>query len=136
MMKTFGEMYEFRVNASFYLKSLEEGETKLAYAIKKVDGKLQKHFDAYNEAMNDIEIDHAATDENGILVTDDKGGFRFTPASIKAKRKAYKELADEWGVKEFEVEEYFATEIPEDLNDNFKNSFTGFVIEDNALETA
>jgi hypothetical protein len=135
MKKTFGEMYEFRVHASLYLKTLEEGETKLAYAIKKVDKKLQKHFDEYNEAMADVEIDHAATDENGILVTDEKGGFRFTPDSIKAKRKAYKKLADEWESKEFEVDTYFATEVPEDLNENFRNAFEGFVLESSVMET-
>lgn len=136
MKKNFEQMVTFRLYAGAYLKNLNGEKTKLSYAIEKVDKKLQNYFDEYNEAVNDVRIDNAATDDNGVLLTDEKGNFRFTKEGLKAKNKADKRLSEEWGEKKFNVDAYFTTEIPEDLSEEMQSAFAGFVIEENVLETA
>lgn len=129
--KTFEEIMDFSQEAyKFVAKS--EGETKLTYAIKKLigdpktgkKGTLAKVVKIQQSKGRDLAIDHASVDDKGILLTDERGQYRYSPANQKALDKAMDELAS----SEVELEAYYATEIVEELNDYQKEVFKGFVI--------
>jgi len=128
MKKTFEEIIAFVEQANIYNESIKDKQTKLSHAIKKVNGKVKEHFEQYNEEIGDIRIDNAAADSDGVLITTEKGAFRFTKDGLKAKNKADKKLAAEWDKKSFEVEAYIATDIPLDLSEDMRTAFSGFVI--------
>lgn len=89
----------------------EKGSKKEA-KLKKIAEKIKKLFEEYNEQREDIRLDHAFTDKNGVLEMNEKGEYKFTKDSIKAMSKDMKALLD----KEFDFYQFtFLTEGIEDL---------------------
>lgn len=125
---TFEQINEFLTASNQVLQAQkEEKESKLTYALKKVQKRIRKHIDDYMEVMRDIEVEHASTDADGNLKYDgDK--LVYTPLQEKNMRKKKREVYAEWLKKEFEFEPYIATEIKEELSIEQKEALTGFVI--------
>lgn len=103
---TLEQAARFNNVASEWLKTATD--TKLKYAVKRVldQTNKDKHFkgvqevDAnYLDAVLEAEINHAKEDENGILLRDEKDGYKYTKDNaIKlAKKKA--ELTKDWKAK-------------------------------------
>lgn len=89
----------------------EKGSKKEA-KIKKIAEKIKKVFEEYNEQREDIRLDHAFADKNGVLEMNEKGEYKFTKDGIKAMAKEMKVLLD----KEFDFYQFtFSTEGIEDL---------------------
>lgn len=89
----------------------EKGSKKEA-KLKKIAEKVKKLFEEYNEQREDIRLDHAYTDKNGVLEMNEKGEYKFTKDAIKAMSKDMKTLLD----KEFDFYQFtFSTEGIEDL---------------------
>ena len=112
MKKTFKEWREFNIVAQNYLARTNGVDTKLSYAIGRIQNRdLKSAFTEYKDAVRDIEIDHCFTDANGVIVYDegkDQNGratreFRFTKDELKARDKALKELMKVYDKKELEV---------------------------------
>lgn len=101
-------------------------QTKLGYAIKRVTSQLEKIQTDYLQRRDDISIDNAAVDSNGVLLTETDGRFRFTPEKLKTRNKQWRELDES---AEFEIEPHFVSDIPE-LTDDVREAFTGFVIKE------
>jgi hypothetical protein len=89
----------------------EKGSKKEA-KLKKIAEKIKKLFDEYNEQREDIRLDHAHTESNGVLDLNEKGEYKFTKEGIKAMTKDMKALLD----KEFDFYQFtFSTEGIDDL---------------------
>lgn len=69
----------------------EKGSKREA-KIKKIGEKIKPLFEEYNEKREEIRLDNAYTDSNGVLDMNDKGEFKFTKDGIKAMSKEMKSL--------------------------------------------
>ncbi len=68
----------------------------------KVVKKLTPQIEAFDEAVEDLRLDHCAKESN-IILRDEKGGYKWTAEGEKAFRKAYKSLLEkEVNAPEFE----------------------------------
>ena len=72
-----------------------EKGSKAEAKIKKIVDKIKPLFDEYNEKREDIRLDHAHTESNGVLELNEKGEYKFTKDGIKAMAKDMKALLDE-----------------------------------------
>lgn len=72
----------------------EKGSKREA-KLKKIGEKIKPLFDQYNEKREDIRLDHAYTDSNGVLDLNEKGEYKFTKDGIKGMAKEMKNLLDE-----------------------------------------
>lgn len=73
---------------------VEKG-SKAEAKLKKIAEKIKPLFEDYNEKREDIRLDHAHTEANGVLELNEKGEYKFTKDSIKAMSKDMKKLLDE-----------------------------------------
>jgi len=76
-------------------------ETKTQKKLLAIHGKLKKHYEVYEELLNDIRLENAMTEENGALILDDKGGYKYNK---DGQRKMYKEIKELLN-KEFNYEQ-------------------------------
>jgi hypothetical protein len=89
----------------------EKGSKKEA-KIKKIAEKIKPIFDEYNEKREDIRLDNAHADSNGVLDLNEKGEYKFTKDGLKKMSKGIKDLMSE----SFEFYQFtFSTEAIEDL---------------------
>jgi len=72
-----------------------EKGSKAEAKLKKIAEKIPKLFEEYNEKREDIRLDHAYVDKNGVLELNEKGEYKFTKDGIKAMAKDMKKLLDE-----------------------------------------
>ena len=73
---------------------VEKG-SKAEAKLKKIAEKIKPLFEEYNEKREDIRLDHAHTEANGVLELNEKGEYKFTKDGIKAMSKDMKKLLDE-----------------------------------------
>ena len=86
--------------------------SKAEAKLKKIAEKIKPIFDEYNEKREDVRLDHAYTDKNGVLELNEKGEYKFTKDGIKAMAKDMKKLLEDT----FEFYQFtFSTEGIEDF---------------------
>lgn len=124
MTKTNLQLVNFINFARLYAGQHPE-QTKFRYALERTEKRLEKAIQTYSDALSDLQIEHAATDEKGALLTDDKGGFRYTKDGLRGRNKGQRDLL-QTNIAEFEP--YYATELPENLSQIEKEVCAGFVI--------
>lgn len=73
---------------------VEKG-SKAEAKLKKIADKIKPLFEAYNEKREDIRLDHAHTEPNGVLDLNEKGEYKFTKDGIKAMAADMKKLLDD-----------------------------------------
>jgi hypothetical protein len=61
-------------------------ETKTQKKLFKLYERLKPHREAYQSEIEVLRLDNAATDDKGILLSDDKGGYQFTKEGLKKLR--------------------------------------------------
>lgn len=89
-----------------------EKGSKTEAKLKKIAEKIKPLFEEYNEKREDIRLDHAHTESNGVLDLNEKGEYKFTKEGIKGMSKDMKKLLDET----FEFYQFtFSTEGIEDF---------------------
>jgi len=66
-------------------------ETKTQKKLLTIHGKLKKYYENYEELLNDIRLENAMTEDNGALILDEKGGYKYNK---DGQRKMYKEIKD------------------------------------------
>jgi hydroxymethylpyrimidine pyrophosphatase-like HAD family hydrolase len=76
-------------------------ETKTQKKLLAIHGKLKKYYENYEELLNDIRLENAMTEDNGALILDEKGGYKYNK---DGQRKMYKEIKDLLN-KEFNYEQ-------------------------------
>ena len=75
-------------------------ETKASQKLGKIAKKLEKYVTEYNEQVEEIRIDNASTDDKGVILKEEKGGYKFGKDGLKNVMKQIKELNE----KEFTYE--------------------------------
>lgn len=90
------------INAVSSNQEENEKNDKGIKKLQKIGAKLKPYVDSYNEAIEDIRLDHAHTDEQGCLILDEKGGYKFTKEGLKNMNKAVTKYLD----SEFEVYQF------------------------------
>ncbi len=98
--------------------------TKLGYAISKMEARVKKAAEGYNARIEDHNIDFCSTDKDGVILTDANGGFRYEKAELKKRNAANRALQ----LESVDVEVYFATALPDDLTEQEIESLAGIVI--------
>lgn len=73
-------------------------ETKVQKKLFKLYEKLKSHHESYNSQLDELRLDNAATDDKGVLLVDEKGGYKFTKEGTKKFNKDAEALSE----KEFE----------------------------------
>ena len=73
-------------------------ETKVQKKLVKIHSKLKAYYEEYSEALGDLKLDHASTDDKGNVVMNEKGEYSFTKDAMKKLNADIKVLLD----KEFE----------------------------------
>jgi heme oxygenase len=73
-------------------------QTKVQKKLFKMYEKLKPYQEAYSKKIEELRLDNAATDEKGILLVDEKGGYKFNKEGIKQLSKQI----DDLGNSEFE----------------------------------
>ena len=84
------------------VKQQVKGEdTKVSQKLGKIAKKLEKYVIEYNEQVEEIRIDNASTDDKGVILKEEKGGYKFGKDGLKKVMKQIKELNE----KEFTYEQ-------------------------------
>lgn len=74
--------------------SVEKG-SKAEAKLKKIVEKIKPIFENYNEKREDIRLDHAHAESNGVLILNEKSEYQFTKEGIKGMAKDMKKLLDD-----------------------------------------
>ena len=75
-----------------------KAETKVQKKLQKIYEKVKVHHESYNAQMEELRLDNAATDDKGVLLMDDKGGYKFNKEGVKKLTKDIEVLSN----KEFD----------------------------------
>ena len=81
-------------------QQVKGAETKASQKLVKIAKKLEKYVTEYNEQVEEIRIDNASTDDKGVILKEEKGGYKFGKDGLKKVMKQIKELNE----KEFTYE--------------------------------
>lgn len=73
-------------------------ETKIQKKLFKFAEKIKSYQDDYFKKVEELRLDNAAADEKGVLLTNEKGEFRFSKEGLKKLNEDIKAL----GEKDFE----------------------------------
>ena len=73
------------------VQNIGNQETKTQKKLLAIHGKLKKYYENYEELLNDIRLENAMTEDNGALILDEKGGYKYNK---DGQRKMYKEIKD------------------------------------------
>ncbi len=73
-------------------------ETKVQKKLFKFAEKIKSYQDDYLKKVEELRLDNAAADEKGVLLTNEKGEFRFSKEGLKKLNEDIKAL----GEKDFE----------------------------------
>lgn len=73
-------------------------ETKVQKKLVKIHSKLKAYYEEYSEALGDLKLDHASTDEKGNVIMNEKGEYSFTKDEMKKLNADIKVLLE----KEFD----------------------------------
>jgi hypothetical protein len=71
--------------------NIEKG-TKKELKIKKILDYLKPFIDDYNDKYENIRLEYAHTDSNGLLELNEKGDYRYTKDSLREMSKEMKDL--------------------------------------------
>ena len=98
---------------SFYINQIDTNfETKTIKKVAKIAEKLKPYQDEYNAKVQELRLDNAAVDKDGILVLNEKGDYRFTKEGLKKLQEQLKDL----GEKDFDFKPIVVVN-PEGLED-------------------
>lgn len=124
---TIASAQNFMTAAQGWLSRDEANQrTKLAYAIGKVMARVQSQLRIYNGLIEDLNVEYAATNEKGHVLKDEKDNRIYEPDKEKQRNKKQREIYED--EKRFEIESYYAIEIPDSLSGYERALMEGFVI--------
>lgn len=137
MKKTYEEILAFDRAAGAYLKRQGEKESKLAYAVRRVAKSygrgMQKAKESYDERLQDIDIEHASEDERGILIVQNDS-YVYTKEAQRRRLAAQRTALRELLASQVEFEPHFTAQPPDDLPEEVREAFAGFVVREEAAE--
>lgn len=81
-----------------------KAETKVQKKLQKIYEKVKSHHESYNSQLEELRLDNAATDDKGVLLVDEKGGYKFNKEGIRKLGKDIETLSNkEFDFKTIEV---------------------------------
>lgn len=80
---------------SLLVANIGDQKTKTQKKLLKIHEQLKKHYDAYQEKVNEIRLDAASVDKDGNLIIDEKGEYKFNKDGLKQLNTKAKELLDQ-----------------------------------------
>ena len=79
-------------------------ETKIQKKLFKLYEKVKPHHESYQAQVEELRLDNAATDDKGVLIMDDKNGYKFNKDGVKKLTKDIEALNEkEFDFKPIEV---------------------------------
>lgn len=72
--------------------SVGDQETKIQKKLFKIFEKIKPILEDYNEKVNELRLDNASADSEGMLLVDEKGGYKFSKESVKLLTKQISDL--------------------------------------------
>ena len=79
-------------------------DEKVIKKLKKFAEKLKPYQEEYSAKLQELRLDNAATDKDGVLILKEDGDYKFTKEGIKKLGEQLKELNEkEFEFKKFEV---------------------------------
>ena len=79
-------------------------ETKIQKKLFKLYEKVKPHHESYQAQVEELRLDNAATDDKGVLIMDEKNGYKFNKDGVKKLTKDVEALNDkEFDFKPIEV---------------------------------
>ncbi|HTJ52622.1 MAG TPA: hypothetical protein VL443_24370 [Cyclobacteriaceae bacterium] len=133
------ELVQFRTAAQAYINRYPD-RTKLHYALERTLKKTLTLFEDYADKENDYRVDAAIIDEKTKTFTyleDVVGGqTRRQLAVDPAKAKTLQANMRKLGREKVEIETYFTTEQPKDLEAMWHQVFSGIVIPEEREDSA
>lgn len=72
--------------------SVGNQETKIQKKLFKIFEKVKPTLEDYNEKVNELRLDNASADSEGILLVDEKGGYKFSKEGVKLLTKQISDL--------------------------------------------
>ena len=82
-MKTYKDLTNLIADLNVVIGSQE---TKTQKKLFKLYERVKSHHEAYQSEIEELRLDNAATDDKGILLMDEKGGYQFTKEGVKKLR--------------------------------------------------
>ena len=151
MKTTIERLLDFKnVARSYFQKDRKNEQSKIGYAIKKTEKRIDKAvqpyqdlIDDFNAKIEDNNIDLCEADSKGVPVYDiikDANGretrhYRFTKDNMKKKndkireiKARFKEEEEKILQQEVDFEPYLSNFVPDDFSDEEKIVFSGIVI--------
>jgi len=125
MKTSWRQLLIFSQVASNYL-ARNPNETKLKYAIERIQSQLQSIQTRIQERLTEIEIDYCSVDERENILRDQNGQLQFTKENMKKRNQEQSALLDK---EDIEIEPYFCTKVPEGLTTQEETAFLGLVIQ-------
>lgn len=147
--KTFKEIRDFNMIAGTFLRKGNNMQSKLGYAIKKISdvqiknivkGYQDERGEDYYNSVEKIAIDAALVDKDTKAILNapkgsdrpflyDKAGLTRLIDAERGYNKKWEIKLDEWDLKTFELDTFYVTDVPIDLNEEEVNTMKGFVID-------
>ncbi len=124
-MKSYRDCFEFARTASQWIAKHEE-ESKLKYALTKLSRKLSRVQEKWQELIEEINIEHCATDKEGVILRDEHGQYKYVKEELLKRNKEVNALYNQ----EVNIEPHFVNELPKDLTQLEQEVFIGFVIQE------
>ena len=90
----------------------KEIKDKLSYGMSRLIDRVNSVSKKYREQLDDINVEYAQTDKDGILLYDEKGNYKYTKDGFKKRKAAIDELEG----KTFDIEPYIVKDCPR-IND-------------------
>lgn len=98
-METVKKSYkDLRILVNSINQVIGKQETKIQKKLFKLYEKVKKHNEDYSSQIDELRLDNAATDDKGILLTDEKGEYKFNKEGVKKLSKDIEALTN----KEFD----------------------------------
>ena len=79
---------------SLLVANIGDQKTKTQKKLLKIHEQLKKHYDTYQDKVNEIRLDAASVDKDGNLILDEKGEYKFSKDGLKQLNTKAKELLD------------------------------------------
>ena len=122
-LKTIPQIEEFAAQAGQYLNG--NTDTKIAYALRKVLKNAESAAKHYNEDLEDLRIEHALTGDHGAILRDEKNGYKFDKAGLRALNTAAKKLHKD---QVYEVNSHMVSDDIYELTEEQVSAFEGFIL--------
>lgn len=119
---TYQDVLEFAHAANSWLSSHKDDQ-KFTYALRKLLKRAKPLIEAYQEQVEDLNIEHAAVNDKGIIQREPNGACAYTKEALHTRNKAIRAL-----VRTDVTLEPHLVDPPAELTEAERSAFAGFVL--------